>query len=70
MNLILKATTNNVHFKHHARNKVRELGLDGAVMYFLEKYRYYKSNTIYEKSWLYMTVYSMMLEYTVNEIGE
>lgn len=69
-NLNLTRGTASAHFKHHARNKVRELGLDGAVQYFLKEYRYYRSNTIYEKSWLYATMYGMMLEYTVNELGE
>lgn len=69
-NLQVRTTRQNVHFKHYARNKVRELGLDGAVQYFLREYRYYKSNTIYEKSWLYATMYGMMLEYAVNELGE
>lgn len=60
----------NAHFKHDCRLKVIQLGLDGAVMYYLEKYRYYKENSIFEYAWLYATIYSMCLDYTVNELGE
>lgn len=58
------------HSKNYALKKVRELGIDAAVQYFLGKYRYYKSNPMYENSWLNAVFYSMMLEYTVNVIGE
>ena len=44
--------------------------MDGAVMYFLKKKRYYDNNPLYEKSWLYSSVYSMILEYIVNDLGE
>ena len=67
--LILKIKKMNVHFRVAARNKVRELGLDGAVMYYLEQYRYYKNNPMYEMSWLYVSIYGMILEYLVNDIS-
>jgi len=66
----LKTPPRKLHFKDFAREKVRELGMDGAVMYFLKKKRYYDNNPLYEKSWLYSSVYSMILEYIVNDLGE
>ena len=47
--------------------KADELGQDGAVQFFLEKYRYYKNNIAYEKSWLYKSIYGLCLEYVVND---
>ena len=65
--LILKIKKMSVHFKVAARNKVRELGLDGAVMHYLEQYRYYKNNPMYEMSWLHVSINGMILEYLVND---
>lgn len=59
-----------MHYKQAARKAVRELGLDGAVMHYLEQYRYYKSNPIYEMSWLHVSINGMILEYLVNDLGE
>ena len=58
-----------MHFKVAARNKVRELGIDGAVMHYLQQYRYYKNNPMYEMSWIYISVSEMSLEYIVNDLG-
>ena len=69
-NLQNKDREKKLHFKVAARNKVRELGLDGAVMYYLEQYRYYNNNPMYEMSWLYVSIYGMSLEYIVNDLAE
>jgi len=56
-----------LHFKTYAEVKVFEMGIDGAVQFFLERYRYYNSNKKYQKSWYHVSFYSMCLEYLINE---
>jgi len=67
-NLNMKEKEKTHHFSTFARIKVRELGIDGAVQYFKHEIQYYKNNPLYEKSWLYMTVARMSIEYIVNDI--
>lgn len=68
--LTLKKKKQTARFKKAALNKVRELGLDGAIQHYLKEYRYYKKNNKYELSWLHVSINGMILEYLVNEIGE
>ena len=69
-NLQNKGKEKTLHFKNFARMKVRELGIDGAVQYFRQQKLYYKNNLLYEKSWLYISIAEMSLDYIVNELGE
>ena len=66
----LKMTATTAHFKPYARQKVRELGIDGAVRYIRDQMHYSLMNNKYEATWLKYTVYSMMLDYVVNDLGE
>ena len=67
--LILKEEK-KLHFKAYARDKVRELGVDGAVDYFRTRRDYYRNNKIYEMSWIRASVYDMIIDYIVNDLTE
>ena len=69
-NLQNKGKEKKPHFKDFARMKVRRLGIDGSVQYFRQQISYYKNNIIYEKSWIYVSIAEMSLEYIVNDLAE